>query len=91
MATTTSSTPPVPHDPGILATTSALGYVPLTGEAAEQAVRRAAQGNVPWGALTTLKILLPVESRELIISGFGSEMIEQLVERLMRERRGIAP
>lgn len=96
MATTPTSTdsqtpPAAPIDPGVIATTLPLGFVPLTGDAAEAAVRAAAR-NAPqavnWGNLVTLKILLPAESSQVIISPYGDEILIRLVEALMQDVRG---
>lgn len=97
MATTPTTTsepaaPAAPVDPGIIAGTLVLGFVPLTGVAAEKAVK-AAGNNTPrisWGNLVTLKLLLPAESSSVIISPWGDEQLRQVVESLMDEMRGNA-
>ena len=85
---TTTEAPVVPVDPGIIAGTTVLGFVPLRGPAAEAAVRAAHSPSMSWGTLASLKLLLPAESRDVIISPYGSEMLMQIVEQLMDEVRG---
>ena len=85
---TTTEAPVVPVDPGIIAGTTILGFVPLRGPAAEAAVRAAHAPSMSWGTLVSLKLLLPVESRDVIISPYGSDILTQIVDQLMDEVRG---
>ena len=87
---TTETAPAAPADPGIIAGTLVLGFVPLTGTAAERAVQAAANNapRISWGNLVTLKLLLPRESSSVIISPWGDEQLRQVVESLMEEMRG---
>lgn len=87
---TTTSEPAAPVDLGIIISNNVLGFVPLTGEAAERAVRAATMPRVSWGNLVTLKLLLPAESSSVIISGWGDDQLLQVVETLMQEARGRA-
>lgn len=86
--TTEPAAPAAPVDPGIIAGTAVLGFVALTGPRAEAAMRAAAPGRISWGTLVTLKLLLPAESSNVIISPWGNEVLERIVEQLMQEARG---
>lgn len=85
---TEATTPTVLVDPGVIAGTLALSFVPLTGPQAEAAVRANAPTRIAWGPFVTLKLLLPEESQDVIISGLGDSMLQDVVEALMQTVRG---
>ena len=93
MATLTTSDQEQPApDVGIIAGTAILGFVQLTGPLAEAAVRTATAAlsadGIPWGHLATLKILLPAESSDVVISPFGNDAVIRLVDSLVLDIRG---
>ena len=99
MTTTTSSagTSPTPEppavlvDPGIIAGTTAVGFVALSHD--DDSVRRMLQRiheNPPaigWSDLVLLKLLVPGESHDIIVSHFGNDMLQAVVQGLLTNVR----
>ena len=96
MATTatTSNSPSIPEthavpvDPGIIAGTSVVGFVALSHD--EDSVRRMLQRiqanllpAIGWSDLVLLKLLVPGESHDIIVSHFGNDMLQSVVQGLL--------
>ena len=79
--------PPVPVDPGIIAGTSVVGFVALSHD--DDSVRRmlqriqANQPAIGWSDLVLLKLLVPAESHDIIVSHFGNDMLQNVVQGLL--------
>ena len=89
--TTVPESPAVPVDPGIITGTTAVGFVALNrDDASVQRILRGLQTNlvrIGWSDLVLLKLLVPQESQEVIVSHFGNAMLQDVVQVLLAEVR----
>ena len=94
MATSTSTsnapipeTQAVPLDPGIIAGTNVVGFITLSQD--DEIVRRMLQRiqaspmAIGWNDLVLLKLLVPQESQDVIVSHFGNTMLQAVVQGLL--------
>ena len=86
---TVSDSPTAIVDPGIIAGTCIVGFVALgLDDSRIQAVLHRIQAEpIGWSNLVLLKLLVPRESQDVIMSPLGNTLLDAIVQGLLADAR----